>query len=144
MGSIKDLTAIKEKKRHSLPETGIVNQLSFPVISEKVCNMDYLNSITRGDVKSRGIIVDAFFSEIRKELSTLDMAIEKTNYAIINNESHKIKSAFAILGVKVLEPVIKEMEQLSSISSSIEKIKQLKQRINIVFHMARAELKSIK
>ncbi len=115
-----------------------VNSIITPV---KVCNMDYLYVISRGDEKRAGNLVDAFVTEINDELVLLKIAIEKTNFPEISNISHNMKSAFAILGVKVLEPVIIEMEQLSIISSSIEKIKQLSQKINIVFNMAMAELK---
>ena len=73
----------------------------------------------------------------------LTVAIEKNNYALISNITHKIKSAFSILGISVLEPVFTEMELLSSNCSCIEKIELLNGRIHIVFNQARAEMKAM-
>lgn len=112
-------------------------QVETPV---NVCNLDYLKSITRGDEKRTANFADTFVTEIDEELKLLKIAIEKLNYPEISNISHKMKSAIAILGIKILEPVINEMEQLSIIASSIDIIKQLSNRINIIFDIARSEL----
>ena len=113
-----------------------------PVVADKVCHMDYLIGATRGNKKIINSIVTVFFKETRKELVFLNDAIEKTNYPVINDISHKIKSAFSILGIYVLEPVFTEMEQLSSNTSPIGKIEQLNHTINTVFKQARAEMKA--
>lgn len=112
------------------------------VIPDKLCNMGYLIDATRGNRKIIDNIVAVFFKETRKELMFLSDAIKKSNYPVISDISHKIKSAFSILGISVLEPVFKEMEQLSSIASPIKRIEQLNRRVNIVFKQARAEMKS--
>ena len=117
--------------------SGKVSQL---LIADKVCNLNLLNDITRGNETRLHNLVLIFFSEIKNELSELDNAIEKTNYTVITNIAHKIKSSFALLGIVVLEPVIKEMEQLSIDTSFIDRIKQLSQKVNTVFNMARLEL----
>ena len=113
-----------------------------PVTTNKICNMDYLMGATRGNKKIMNTIVAGFFKETRKELVYLNDAIQKTNYTVISDISHKIKSAFSILGISLLEPVFTEMEQLSSSTSDIGKIEQLNHRINFVFKQARAELKA--
>lgn len=109
---------------------------------ENVCNMNYLLKVTRGNKKNINYIVSVFFKETQKELTCLNKAIEKTNYPLIGDISHKIKSAFFILGIKVLDQVFTELELLSSNPSTVEKIKQLNSRINIVFKQARAEMKA--
>ena len=111
------------------------------VITDKVCNMGYLVEATRGNKKIIKNIVAVFFKETRAELSSLTDAIKKTNYTVINDISHKIKSAFPILGISILDPVFKEMEQLSNSTSQIGKIEQLNRRVNIVFNKARIEMK---
>jgi predicted aspartyl protease len=138
---MKDSTYVTGNTAFALTATGFFNYPPKPVIADKVCNMEYLNGITRGDKKRIGNLVDAFVTGINEELTLLKIAIEKTNYPEISNISHNMKSAFAVLGVKILEPVIIEMEQLSNISSSINTIKELSQKIDIVFNIARSELK---
>jgi CheY-like chemotaxis protein len=111
-------------------------------VSDKVCNMDYLMGATHGNKKIINNIVAVFFKETGKELIFLNDAIKKTNYTDIGDISHKIKSAFSILGISVLETVFKEMEQLSSNTSSIGNIELLNRRVNLVFNQARAEMKA--
>ncbi len=112
------------------------------VKADKVCNMGYLIGVSHGNNKIMNNIVAVFFKETRKELTFLSDAIEKTNYTVISDISHKIKSAFSILGISVLEPVFKEMEQLSGITSPIVEIELLNRRINMVFNQAKAEMNS--
>lgn len=116
------------------------NSQTVSVISDKVCNLDYLMGATHGNKKIINNIVAVFFKETRKELSYLNEAIKKTNYPVISDISHKIKSAFSILGISVLEPVFKEMEQLSSSTSSISNIELLSRKVNLVFKQAKEEM----
>jgi len=112
-------------------------------IPHQVCNMSYLVGATGGNKKMINNILTVFFKETKKELIFLSEAIKKTNYPVIIDVSHKIKSAFSILGISALEPVFKEMEQLSSAASPIERLEQLNRRVNIVFKQARAEMKAM-
>ena len=126
----------------SLSKAGLKKPTTPAISTGKVCNMGYLMGATRGNKLIINNIVTVFFKETRKELSTLDDAIKKINYPVIRDISHKIKSAFSILGIAVLEPVFTEMEQLSSNTSPIDRIEQLNRRVNSVFKQARAEMKA--
>ncbi len=139
---MKASTAITRKTKSALKETRVFNGPKSPAMPVKVCNMDYLNGITRGDEKRVGNLVEAIITEINVELALLKIAIEKTNYPGISNISHNMKSAFAILGVKILEPIIKEMEHLSNTFSSIERLKKLSLHIQSVYKQAKAEMKA--
>lgn len=103
--------------------------------------MDYLASVTRGDQKRIEGIVFLFFSETYDELLLLTHAIDTEDYLTINSICHKLKSAFLILGITVLDNVFKEMEQLSSNTSSISNIKLLNRQVNLIFKQARIEMK---
>ena len=113
------------------------------VLPQQICNLAYLIETTGGNKKMINNIVAVFFKETKKELCFLRDAIQKSNYPAINEVSHKIKSAFSILGITLLENVFKEMEKLSSLSAPIEKIKLLNNTVNIVFNQARAEMKAM-
>jgi len=106
----------------------------------KVCDMTYLINMSRGNKMIIQKILTVFFKETSKELTGLSKAIEDGNYPGISNISHKLKSAFSILGIITLEPVFKEMEYLSSNSFPPGKIEQLNQRVNIAFNQARVEM----
>jgi HPt (histidine-containing phosphotransfer) domain-containing protein len=129
------------KKSHDIPsETVLNNCLSTPETTAKICNLDYLLDVTRGNKKIIDNIVSVFFIETKIEMNDLDSAIKKRNYAAISNIAHKIKSAFSILGITALENVFKEMEQLSFSRSSIGYIELLNSRVNIVFNQAKEEM----
>lgn len=110
-------------------------------VPDKLCNLDYLVGATHGNKKIIHSIVNVFFKETKKELASLDTAIQKTDYPVIRDISHKIRSAFSILGIAALEPVFSEMEQLSNRTTSIDDIELLNQKINLVFKQAMVEMK---
>ena len=138
--SMYNLTCIK---KNAVPRLSSQKNTIPVLMPNQVCNMGYLVGATRGNKKMMNNIVAVFFKETKKELTFLNEAIKKTNYPAISHVSHKIKSAFSILGISVLEPVFNEMEQLSSVTSPIEKIEQLNRRVNIVFKQAREEMKAM-
>lgn len=115
---------------------------SITATSCNICNLDYLVNVTRGDKVRINNLVSLFFTETHQELLLLSEAVEVKNYAVISSISHKLKSAFLILGISVLEPVFKEMEQLSNNSSAFGKIEELNHRILMVFNQARVEMKA--
>jgi len=110
-------------------------------VTEKVCKLDYLVTITRGNKKMMNNIIDIFMEVTPAELLALDAAIQKTEYTIIRDICHKIKSSFSLLGIVALEPVFAEMEHLGTIASGIEKIKLLSGRINNLFTQSIEEMK---
>lgn len=118
----------------------IINIQTVSVASDKVCNLDYLMGATHGNKETLNNLVTVFFKETKKELNYLNDAIRENNYPVIGDISHKIKSAFSILGISVLEPVFKEMELLSSSTSSIGNIELLSKRVNLVFNQAKDEM----
>jgi CheY-like chemotaxis protein len=142
--SIHLFNSIHTLTRQNAPLVSTFN-LSTPAItiSDKICNLDYLIGATHGNKKVIHSIVGVFFKETKKELTFLDAAIRKTNYPVIRDISHKIKSAFSILGISILEPVFTEMEQLSSSTNSIANIELLNRRVNLIFKQAKAEMRQV-
>lgn len=132
-----------EKRKYRFAETGVKDCIIIPITTTKICNLDYLLNVTRGNKKMINNIVAVFFKETKKEMIDLTDAIEKRNYPVISDIAHKIKSAFSILGITVLEPVFKEMELLSSNTSSIGNIELLNHKVHFVFNQARAEMKAV-
>jgi HPt (histidine-containing phosphotransfer) domain-containing protein len=135
-------STVSEKRKYPAAKTGVKNFTLIPETADKVCNLDYLVSVSRGNKKIIENITAVFFKETKKEMVMLTAAIEKNNFTLISTISHKIKSAFSILGISSLEAVFTEMEYLSSNTSAIGKIEQLNHRVNIVFNQARAEMKA--
>lgn len=135
-------SALPKKRKYPLLKTGAKNFTVIPGTTDKVCNLGYLLSVSRGNEKIMENITKVFFKETKEEMILLTGAIKKNNYLLISGISHKIKSAFSILGISLLDPVFTEMELLSSNSSAIGKIELLNRRIQIVFNQARIEMKN--
>lgn len=121
-------------------KSNFTTELIYAALPVKLYNLDYLNGITRGDEKKASKLVAVFFTEINEELLQLNIAIEAGNHPGISNIIHKLKSAFAILGITILNPVLIEMELLCAGTSSIEIIKQRSQKLHLVFNQARIEM----
>ena len=136
--SILHLTGLKKTRKANPAQV----KYSMPGISEQVCNLGYLINVTRGNKKMIHNILGVFTEEIPEELSILTEAIKKTNYVLISNLSHKLKSSFSILGIPVLQKILEEMEALGSLASGIDKIKKLYSRAQVIFARAMEEIKA--
>jgi CheY-like chemotaxis protein len=135
--TIYNLTFINMQKKKTT-----ATSLTEPVIiAEKVCNLRYLLDATRGNKEIINNITDVFMEQTPEELSALNDAIEKTDYPVIADIAHKIKSSFSIMGISILQPVFEEIEHLGNIASGIEKIEKLNHRVNAVFLQAMEEMK---
>ena len=135
--AIYDLTCCRKTAEKN---NGITQALKPAGLTEKVCNIDYLVSVTRGNKEMMNNIIHVFLEETPEELTALADAIEKTNYTSISDIAHKIKSSFAILGISVLESVFEKMENLGTLSSGIEIISQLNQQVHFVFNQVKIEM----
>jgi len=127
----------------SKTSAGFISSSKRTVVNHrKVCNLTYLTKITRGNKKSLNSILDILLKETPQEISILDEAIEKTNYALISDISHKIRTSFSMLGISVLALILEEMERLGSVATGIERIAKLNRRVHTVFGKAMEEMKT--
>lgn len=111
-------------------------------VPERICNLGYLITITRGNKERLNNLLAVFLEETPLELTALSGAIEKTNYTLICDILHKVKCSFSILGISSLTTPVNEMKDLSNIAFGIKKIKQLNQQVNFIFRQAIEEIKS--
>jgi HPt (histidine-containing phosphotransfer) domain-containing protein len=99
---------------------------------ENVCDLMYLDKMMGGKKNLIKGIIDAFLKQVPEELQSINDAIEKTDYKIIKNVAHTMRSTVSIMGISILTPVLKEMEDLGASASDIEKIKELNQKLNLI------------
>jgi len=107
---------------------------------EKVSDLSYLIK-TMGSKKEliKGII-DASIKQLPLDLSDINNAVTKTDYAAIKEFTHKMKSSVSIVGISGLESVLEEMRILAATATGIEKIKELNLKLNSVLKQAMEEL----
>ncbi len=113
-------------------------------VNGSVCNFSYLSEIMNSKKHLILGIMDIFLQQIPEELNGINDAILKNDYEITRRFAHTMKSSVAILGITVLNPILKEMERLSMEGSGIEQIRELSLQLNLICGQALAEVEKEK
>ena len=112
----------------------------FEKNGEKVSDLKYLTEMMGGKKHLIRGILDLFLTQVPEELNSINDAISKTDYAIIKNFSHTMKSSVSMLGISILAPILQEMENLGANATDIEKIKVLNKEVNLICKRAFEEV----
>ncbi|MES2397438.1 MAG: Hpt domain-containing protein [Bacteroidota bacterium] len=111
---------------------------------KNTCDFSYLSEMMGGKKNLILGIMDAFLDQIPEELISINEAVTKANHAIIKSVAHTMKSTVSIMGIYSLEPILKEMEDLGSITGDIEKIRALNLELNSICKKAIEEVEKEK
>ncbi len=111
---------------------------------ENVCDLNYLTEMMDNKKPLIGGIMDSFLQQIPEELQSINDAITKTDYTIIKSFAHTMKSSVSIMGIAILTPILKEMEDLGKAASGIERIKELSIQLNLICEQAIKEIETEK
>jgi len=117
---------------------------------KNVCDFNYLTEMMGNKKHLINGIMDAFLTQIPEELQSINNAIVKTDYLTIKSFAHTMKSSVSIMGISILMPVLQEMEELATkalavpLSVSIEKIKELNEKLNLICKQAIEEIEKEK
>jgi HPt (histidine-containing phosphotransfer) domain-containing protein len=109
-----------------------------------VCNFSYLSEIMNAKKHLILGIMDIFLQQIPEELKGINEAIQKTDYETTRRYAHTMKSSVAILGITALNPILREMEELSTQAVGFDKIKELSLKLNQICEQALAEVEKEK
>ncbi|MBC7863354.1 MAG: Hpt domain-containing protein [Bacteroidia bacterium] len=116
-------------------------QESNPVKNtENVCNLKYMTEMLGGKKNLITEIMETFLKQIKEEIKSINEAIATTNYLLIRSLSHTMKSSVSIMGISILVPVLKEMENLSKGGAGIERLKELNNELNLICEKAIREI----
>ncbi len=75
-----------------------------------VIDLSYLHSISNGDKKFEQEMISSFVNEIPGELNNLKNAVEKKDYSAIGSLAHGMKSSISYMGLRILVPLLQEIE----------------------------------
>lgn len=106
----------------------------------KVCDLKELIEMMGGKRHLIKGIMDSFLVQMREELKGINEAVSKTDYAIIKRFSHSMRSTVSIMGISALAIVLKEMEDLGTMATGIEKIKEHNKKLNVICSQAIDEI----
>jgi len=108
---------------------------------EKLCNLNYLSEMMGGKKQLIKELLDEILSQVPQELNCINDAVDNSEYAIIKNNAHTMKTSVSIMGISMLTSLLQEMEDLCVVSANIEKIKELNQKLNLICKQALEEIK---
>lgn len=104
------------------------------------CNLSYLEGMVGGKKHLILEIMDAFLAQIPEELKSINDAVNENDFSVIRRYAHTMKSSVSIMGISALTPVLQEMENLSALSSDMDRISQLNTQLNELCSDAIAEI----
>lgn len=108
------------------------------------CNFEYLSDLMGGNSDAIIKIMDFFLVQAPEELASLNKAILIRDYATIKKVAHSMKSTLSIMGVLIVLPVLKEMQDLGDKAIAIEKITLLNNQLNAICKRAFGEIEKEK
>jgi HPt (histidine-containing phosphotransfer) domain-containing protein len=113
-------------------------------ITAKVCNLNYLAEMMGGKKKLITEILDAFIVQVPEELTAIRNAILSSDFPVIRNFAHTMKSSVSIMGITSLTPVLQEMENLGTQAMNISRIGELNIQLNLICKTALEEIENEK
>jgi len=110
---------------------------------KQVSNLDYLNSLAKGNVVFVREMIDMFLEDNPQEILNLEKNIHTKNYLLIKEIAHKMKSTIAFMGLSpLIENELSEIEELAIEKSDISKLEQLYIKVKEVCTKATDELRT--
>lgn len=114
---------------------------------ETVCDLNYLSRLMGGKIHLIKKMMDTFLIQVKEELSSMNNAIIKKDYASIKNLTHIMKSTVSIMGISIALPILQEMEDMGreitfSDSYRDEKLTTLNLKLNEICKKAFVEMEN--
>ncbi len=115
--------------------------------NKTVCDLNYLTRLMGGKIHLIKKMMRSFLVQVKEELSSLNNAIIKKDYSTIRNLTHTMKSNISIMGISIALPILQEMEDLVTETSSSnsyrnEKLATLNLKLNEICKKAFVEMEN--
>jgi HPt (histidine-containing phosphotransfer) domain-containing protein len=111
----------------------------------KVCNLDYLYELAKGDMGFVQEMIDVFITDTPAEVESLGDRIKDRNYAEIRQIAHKLRSTIPYVGLDAnIGDEVSEIEELAGSSSDIKTIESLFIKVKDFCKKAFSELRAYK
>jgi PAS domain S-box-containing protein len=107
----------------------------------KVTDLTFLIESMGGKKEIIAETIDIFLSQVPEDMDIINEAVNTADFQRIKNYAHKMKSTVSLIGIKELEPVLTEMENLSAEKKGMERIKELNAILNEVCKLGVEEMK---
>jgi signal transduction histidine kinase/CheY-like chemotaxis protein len=103
---------IKETVLYNMIGRHAQNIPEEPASELKYIQLDYLHSLSAGDVEFETELLQQFLKQMPQELAQLQKAVDKSDYETIRQTAHSLKSTIGYVGLaNELNPFLSRMEQ---------------------------------
>ncbi len=86
----------------------------------KHIDLTYLKQLASGSNQFIVEMIDAFLEQTPEELHNLEKYLNLQDWKLLRSTAHKIKPSFSFMGIKELEPVIKQVEEYAATQQNLE------------------------
>lgn len=121
-----------------------MNKSESTMGNENVSDLTYLGEIMGGKKHLIKDLIETFLQQVPEEIQSINDAILQSDYKTIRSFAHTMRSDVSMMGINVLAPLLKEMEDLAAGATDIEKIKELNVILNLTCKKAFEELEKEK
>jgi len=108
-----------------------------------VINMEYLQSLSKGDKLFERNMIKSFSKQIPVELKELKAAIDDKNYQRIGTIAHNMKSTVSYMGLQQLTPLLQQIEIESENENGLERINENYSSIDATCQLAIKEAQEL-
>lgn len=122
------------QERHQQTAENLTVQNSF-----KFIDLDYMRSISGGDVDFEKTVTQQFITNVPKHLQQLKTAYQNNDFATVNMRAHDFKTSIAMLGL--LNTLAEKLDLIELVSEQNEVTEQTIEDLECVLMQAVAEAK---
>jgi signal transduction histidine kinase/CheY-like chemotaxis protein len=122
------------QERHQQAAENVTVQNSF-----KFIDLDYMRSISGGDVDFEKTVTQQFITNVPKHLQQLKTAYQNNDFATVNMRAHDFKTSIAMLGL--LNILAEKLDSIELVSEQNEVTEQIIKDLEYVLMQAVAEAK---
>jgi signal transduction histidine kinase/CheY-like chemotaxis protein len=106
-------------------------------------NLDYLESLAKGDKRFESIMINSFIEQLPMELGQLHSAIDRRDYNTIKSVAHTMKSTVSYLGMTKISKLLQQVESEAEKNNGTRLINEHYQLIEKNCNLALTEAKQL-
>ena len=111
-------------------------------IQKKLINLDQLKQLSAGDEETLNFYIKTITDACPTDLENLKKEACEENWEELTKTAHKLKSTIGYMGVELLKPIIKEIENNSAKKEALDKIPKQIEDVTKYCNLALIELQT--
>jgi len=121
-------------KSNNTPQNGAIHK--------KLVNLDQLKQLSAGDEETLNFYIKTITDACPTDLENLKKEACEENWEELTKTAHKLKSTIGYMGVELLKPIIKEIENNSARKEALDKIPKQIEDVTKYCNLALIELQT--